>query len=726
MVAFAGAFALLSLYQTVVSGDPAKREAGDAGRGLEPWTFPPFALGVVRAEGWLLDELQTMADGLAGHEHEFYLYVANSTWILGPDHGHEYSSLNEGFPYWFNGVVPLAYLTNNAKLKSFLLESLDKVLYIAKGTDGWIGPEEAGNRAFWGRMPFLLGMTQLAEAEGDTTEYEIVEALSRFMWVMNDMLHNGGEGLATCPPDVECSWGQARVADLILTVQWLLENNANDQNTTRLWENMDLLYNYTSIKWETWYRDELYQEVVTDPTRDNPNYPFLHGVNVGQGLKSPAVVRRFTGNQDLVGVAYNAVNRTLTFHGSATGAILGDEILRDAAPYSGSELCTIVETTYSLAYLYHALGDVMYADYAELAIYNSFPTMMTPHYWAHQYISQPNQPWVRFEKAEQSDPHVFTTTNEGAATTFGLEPQYPCCTVNHPQGLPKFVSNSWGTVWAETNKTQLGIAHLLLGPSSVTFQGFTVNCSTKYPFELQLNYTITFPTYNTGVTELWLSVRMPGWHQSNTSSIEASPSLNQNYSIAPNETTGLTRVKIPFTPGMAPVTVNFTIGTAVRLVDMPNDTVSVFYGPLLYSLDLGQKNTSTDPHAWMWPDSNEMTGLPFPQARDYYLESINPWAVAIDPEAGMDWAGNDVGKPLQRPAWDYQQEDDGPVITVTGCEIAWDLYLNRTPGLPPALNNRTCIGGSKQYRMVPYGRAKLHMSELPVVNLTAQGFNVSK
>src|SRR5277367_4157578 len=174
--------------------------------------------------GWLRDQFELMADGLPGRLQEFYRLVKESPWLGGDQ---EYSSLNEAFPYWFNGLVPLAYGLDDERLKTQVLDAAEYVISHQQD-DGWLGPEtDLRQRNFWARYPLFLGLAQLVEAEPKMTlTGTIIQAMHRFIDLMHDMLSNKHQGFVWKPGDLfDEQWGRSRAADMIVALQWLYEKH---------------------------------------------------------------------------------------------------------------------------------------------------------------------------------------------------------------------------------------------------------------------------------------------------------------------------------------------------------------------------------------------------------------------------------------------------------------------------------------------------------------------
>lgn len=298
--------------------------------------FEPLDLGTIKPQGWLSDQLTLSANGLGGHLMDFWKYVHDSAWIGGNS---EYSILHEAFPYWLNGIVPLAYGVNDMRLIAQVRNATDYVLAQQQG-DGWLGYEIGTNRNMWPRNLLCLALMQLAQADADYTE-RVVEAMHRFAVLMNSMLadnytgfiyHDGDEY-----PESATEWGLSRAQDLMVPLQWLFDYYPRN-NSQILLENMQYLYD-AGVNWDYWYQAQVFPrgelDMLDQTFYDAQAWEYFHGVNIGEGLKACAVYRRFLHNESLVELSYQGVNWTFTYHGSASGTILADEYMNGIQPYMG-------------------------------------------------------------------------------------------------------------------------------------------------------------------------------------------------------------------------------------------------------------------------------------------------------------------------------------------------------------------------------------------------------
>ena len=655
-------------------------------RTVQPFTFAPLPLGSIKPQGWLKDQLQLAADGLAGHEMDFYDIVRDNPWLGGRS---EYSPLNEALPYWFNGVVPLAYGLGNARLRAQVRGVLRHVLE-HRDQRGWIGPEtDYDSNALWGRFPFALGLMQMAEADPDERG-AILDALHAFIPLMQRLLDDGQS-------DDEV-WGRARHADMVIVLQWLYAKYPRN-NGARIVATMRRLEAH-GADWQHYFTQDAFpfQDIDTMPlSRSESLFTFLHAVNAAQGLKAPGVAYRLSGDRQALDASLRGVNWTLTYHGAAHGAVVGDERMSGLAPNRGTELCSVVELLYSLTHLHQIAGAASLADAAERAAFNALPPMLTPDHWAHQYINLPNQPAAAPNPQAQSGLWWNVNTD---GLTFAVEPNYPCCAVNFPQGWPKLLA----AAFAQDGDN--GLAHAILVPASVATtlpsgNNVSVECTTTYPFGQTFSYAYTVAQPFT------LATRLPAWHP-----IVPLPSaaLAQTGGYAPprpiapslNPDTRMTRFDLPAGRGVVTIAL---APPALRTEARANDTVAVFRGALLYALDLGE---TTETRAAVVPHSP-------PQAQTVFYRNARDWNVAIDP-AMLRWEDaegvQEAGLP--NPVWAYRAPP-GKVM-VKACRIEWPLKLG-VPAPVPLKGERTCVGESFEVEMRPYGSLRSRMAELPTVDL---------
>ena len=664
------------------------------------------------------DQLQLMADGLPGHLFDFYRLVKDAPWLGGST---EYSPLNEAFPYFFNGLVPLAYALDDERLKTQVLTAADYIIG-HQHEDGWIGTEdekEISRRNFWGRYPLFLGLIQLIEVDPGRANAAIIPALHRFIELMHSMLSSGHKGYVWAPGDqFDEQWGRSRAADMVVALQWLYEKHPGNYKT-QIHECMVHIYEQ-AYDWSYWFSEEMFIKDDLDlwPVEiTNSLFPYIHGVNAGQGLKYGGVMYRLTHDAELLRSARDGVSWSFTYHGTPSGGIIGDEREAGLSPVRGVELCSVVETMFSLTYLQQALGDRDFADRAELAAFNALPAMIRPHWWAHQYVAQTNQPISHpLERSPfwNVGPH---------GQVFGTEPNYPCCTVDFSQGYPKFLSASF------VRSGDNGIAHALLVPGRVqttTKDGVEVDITaqTNYPF----SHSITYRIFAYGGFEF--SFRVPGWTEFNTTRLllNGRPST-----INPNAETGMHTVAV--NSGVS--TLEVELGASIRVESRANDTIAIYHGALLYAVHVYHTATPHRPGRYPGDQAPE-------HAADWVMLPTSPWNLAIDPStlAFFEYDNRDIVGELPGVIW----EADAPpvMISALACEISWELVDGYAPNPPlrwldddedgdgkgqkpigggkkkkhKRRNGRKCIGRSFMVGLRPYGSAKLHMGEIPTVDLS--------
>ncbi|WP_222705505.1 beta-L-arabinofuranosidase domain-containing protein [Terriglobus albidus] len=550
---------------------------GDPAKSVRTGEFQLLPLGSVQPKGWLRRQLEIQANGLSGHLDETWPDVGpKSGWLGGTGESWERG------PYFLDGLIPLAYLLGDERLKAKAQRFVDWTLK-SQTADGMFGP--ASNNDWWPRMVMLKALAQYQEATADP---RVVPMMQRYFKYQ----------LAALPNRPLTSWGRFRWQDQVLTVLWLYDR-APDPALLDLAK----LLRAQGYDWMAQYENFQYKEKMSSAHLDQmekmPGFKDIklatHGVNNGQAVKTGAIWSRVSGADSDRQAVLKMIAELDRYHGLPNGMFSCDEHLAGRSPSQGSELCTVVEYMYSLEQSLAVLGDASLADRLEKLAFNALPGTMTDDMWAHQYDQQPNQVECSLHKEPWS-------TNGPESNLYGLEPHFGCCTANFSQGWPKFAANLFMT------SAQGAVVAAAYSPceAQLKLQGTNVHIAqeTEYPFRGSIRMAVN-PSKPVKFPFL---LRIPGWADG------AEIAVNGRKENAPSAGT-FARVDREWKQGDV-ITISFPMQP--RVITGFNNSVSVERGPLVFSYNIGQD--------WLKLRDRGMTA-------DWQVYPSSRWnyALAVDP-----------------------------------------------------------------------------------------------
>ncbi|MDK2951055.1 MAG: hypothetical protein PWQ77_720 [Kosmotogales bacterium] len=639
--------------------------------------FYELNLGEIIPQGWLKKQLEFQAAGLTGKLEEIWEDVGpNSGWLGGDGENWERG------PYYCDGLIPLAYLLDDEKLKKKAQKWIHWTLK-SQRNDGFFGP--SNNTDWWSRMVMLKALKNYYEY---TKDKSILDFMIKYFKYQNKNIDNHEFSI----------WDYSRATENIYVVLWLygilgekfLLNFAHKLlKKTKDWSKY--LREFKYIKPTSEYLDWKEFEKITNGEGLEKLYEYekksgdhhysklfeeTHIVNVVMALKYPALRYLLYGENDQLTIIKNGISKLMKYHGTVNGMITGDEHLNGNDPSKGTELCAVVEYMFSLEILYRIFGDVQFADILEKIAYNALPATFDKEIMSHQYDQQVNQIMCSIARRDWYN-------NLDDSNIFALEPNFGCCTANMHQGWPKFAKNL-----CYKNKNG-GIVFGIYGPCSVNtkISGTSIKIEeiTDFPFKDEVefkictNETVEFPIF----------FRVPSWSE------KVKYGLNGVYN---NAEKGSQYIVINKKWGKNEI-VKIRFYSSIKVSKWKRESIGIEKGPLVYALNLNES----------WQNIGKSSDYP---EYEVYTNSKWNYALNLDPENPE----KDIKFISNSKLEDQPFNSDNPPVEMEVEAIIvddWSIEKNSAgvmPKSPLKIN-----GIPEKIRLIPYGGARLRIAQFPYI-----------
>ncbi len=627
---------------------------------LAPSAFYFLPLGSVRPTGWLKEQLGIQASGLSGHLDETWADVGpNSGWLGGKGESWERG------PYFLDGLVPLAYLLDDVRLKSKAMRYIDWTLD-HQAPNGMIGP--TSNDDWWPRIVMLKALTQYQEFTGDSRVIPVMDRYLRYQ-------------LAELPQRPLRDWSKFRWQDELLSVIWLYNRTGSayllDLANLLRKQGYDWMAQFANFQYTRRITAEYIKLEKGEGLKDLALA--THGVNNGQAVKTGPVWSQISASFANRAAASKMISELNKYHGLPNGMFSCDEHLAGLDPSQGSELCTVVEYMFSLEQSLAITGDPTLGDRLEQLAFNALPGAFSDDMWTHQYNQEPNQ-------VECSLHHKPWTTDGPESNLFGLEPNFGCCTANFHQGWPKFVTSLFMLSGAQDATTQDGLVAAIYAPCEVRtiLRGISVHVveETDYPFSGSVRFTVS-PTTPVNFP---LQLRIPAWAAGTTIRVNGEAvSTPLPASFARLERTWKNGDRVEMRFPMVP-----------RITKWFNDSIAIERGPLVFSLGIGED--------WVKLRDRGMTA-------DWQVFPTTPWnyALIVNADSPAESLSVTETKPVGNP---FTRKDTPIQLSVKARKIDNWRAEDGAAG-PPPQSPIVSDEPEETIMLIPYAAAKLRVTAFP-------------